>query len=157
MMMEHSKDSPDVVSCPPLVFFGALGLGLVLDWLIPLHLFVARFWYLVGLIFGLLGTTTALWCVLTLHRAGTTVQPGNPVNALVTSGPFRYSRNPMYVAMTIIYLGVSLYMDTAWPFIMLGPALVMVYRKIILREEQFLENRFGDNYRNYKKQVRRWI
>lgn len=63
----------------------------------------------------------------------------------------------MYVAMTIIYLGVSLYMDTAWPFIMLGPALVMVYRKIILREEQFLENRFGDNYRNYKKQVRRWI
>lgn len=63
----------------------------------------------------------------------------------------------MYVALTIIYLGISVYMDTAWPFIMLGPALVMVHRRIILREEQFLESRFGDNYRAYKKQIRRWI
>ncbi|HUE37040.1 MAG TPA: isoprenylcysteine carboxylmethyltransferase family protein [Candidatus Acidoferrum sp.] len=157
MTSEDTKDSPDIISCPPLVYLGALGLGLLMDWLFPAHWLLSESWQVAGGILGATGTVIGFWGVHAFHRAGTNVRPDRPVTALVTSGPFRYSRNPLYIALTVIYLGISLTGGSLWPLATLIPALTVVQCKIVRREEQYLESRFGNAYRAYKAQVHRWI
>ena len=157
MESEQIKDSPDVIWCPPIIFLGALGLGLLVDWLFPSQRLLSESWQLAGGILGATGTAIGFWGVFAFHRAGTNVRPDLPVTSLVTTGPFRYSRNPLYMALTIIYLGITLSAGSLWPLLTLMPALAVVHWKIVLREEQYLESRFGDGYRTYKAQVNRWI
>lgn len=109
------------------------------------------------MILSLIGNIIGVWAIFTLLRAGTNVRPDRPVTALVTNGPFRYSRNPLYVALTILYVAAILVLGTIWPLATLVPTLVMVHWKIVRREEQYLEARFGDTYRAYKARVHRWI
>lgn len=156
-MAEHSQDSPNVISCPPLVFAGALALGFLLNWLFPMRSFSSQRLQLLGGLVSFAGTAIGLWGVWALHRAGTNVRPDRPVTALVTNGPFRYSRNPLYLAMTLVCSGIALYTGTVWLLATLVPAVAGVHWKIVRREEQFLERRFGDDYRAYKAQVHRWI
>ena len=157
MISERSKDSPDVISFPPMVFLGALGLGMFLNWLVPSPQFSSEFFKVTGGLLGFIGTMVCGWGVLTFQLAGTNVRPNRPVTALVTGGPFRYSRNPLYLGMTVIYLGITLYAGALWPLATLVPALAVVHWRIVLREEQYLESRFGDSYRAYKTRVNRWI
>src|ERR1700723_136508 len=100
MIAEQSKNSPRVISFPPLVFLSASGAGVFLNWLMPLPLFPSVPLKIVGGILCIVGTILGLWGVHTFHHAGTNIRPDRPVNALVTDGPFRYSRNPFYIAMT---------------------------------------------------------
>jgi protein-S-isoprenylcysteine O-methyltransferase Ste14 len=155
MVSENSKDSPDVISCPPMVYVGSLGLGLLLDWFVPSQRFLS--FPITGWLLAFAGFLVGFWGVRTFIRAGTNVRPDLPVTALVTSGPYRYSRNPLYLALTIIYLGVALSIGSLWSLLTLIPALVVVHYRIVRREEEYLESRFGDNYRAYKAQVNRWI
>ncbi len=157
MISEDAKASPDVVSCPPLIFLGALGLGLLLNWLLPLQRFSSASCPVTGWIVAVAGFGIGFWGVRTFIRAGTNVRPDLPVTALVTSGPYRYSRNPLYMACTIIYLGITLSIGSLWLLVILIPALAVVRYRIVRREEEYLESRFGDNYRAYKAQVNRWI
>ena len=140
-----------------MVFLSALAAGLFLSWLIPLPQFSSVSLKVTGIILGVLGSTVGFWGLYTFRRAGTNVRPSLPVNALVTGGPFRYSRNPFYVGMTVIYVGITLYAGFLWLFVTLVPALLMVHWRIVRREEQFLESRFGEDYRAYKARVHRWI
>ena len=98
-----------------------------------------------------------VWGSATMRRAGTNVRPDRPAIALVTGGPFRFSRNPLYLSLTTLYLGITLYFDALWLLIMLVPVLAFVHWRIVLREERYLEARFGDAYRAYKARVRRWF
>jgi protein-S-isoprenylcysteine O-methyltransferase Ste14 len=157
MISEGTKDSPDVISCPPLVYLGALGLGLLLDWLVPVQRFSSASCPVTGWILAFSGFLIGFWGVRTFIRAGTNVRPDLPVTALVTDGPFRYSRNPLYMACTIIYLGITLSVGSFWLLVALIPTLAVVHYKIVRREEEYLEGRFGDCYRAYKAQVHRWI
>lgn len=157
MISESTKESPDVISCPPLIYLGALGLGLLLNWLIPSLPFLSVPCPVTGWILAFAGFVIGFWGVYTFIRAGTNVRPDLPVTALVTNGPFRYSRNPLYMACTIIYLGVTLSVGSFWPLLTLLPVLAMIHWKIVRREEEYLESRFGDSYRTYKMQVNRWI
>jgi protein-S-isoprenylcysteine O-methyltransferase Ste14 len=157
MKSERPKDSPDVISCPPMVFAGALAAGMLWSWMIPSPKFSAESLKVLGAMLGVFGTTLAFWGAYTFRRAGTHVRPSRPVTALVTGGPFRYSRNPFYLAMTVIYIGITLYVGFLWPLVTLVPALIMVQWRIVRREEQFLESRFGEDYRAYKARVHRWI
>lgn len=157
MIAEHSKDTPNVISCPPLVFLGALGLGFLLNWLMPIQSYASEAWRIIGGILGLAGTSLGVWGAYTLRRAGTGVRPDQPVTALVAGGPFRYSRNPLYIALTTIYAGIAITFGAWWPLATLVPALALVHWRIVRREEQYLEARFGDEYRAYKARVRRWI
>lgn len=103
-----------------------------------------------GFVFG-------LWGIHAMHRAGTFVRPDLPVMALVTDGPFRYTRNPLYASLTTMYAGIALSTGIWWLWVTLIPALAVVHWKIVRREEQFLEAKFGDRYRSYKARVRRWV
>jgi protein-S-isoprenylcysteine O-methyltransferase Ste14 len=158
MIAENLRDSPDsprVVAYPPLVFLAALGAGWFLNWLHPLRLPSSL--PIAGGILVLLGITLGLWGIRAFHRAGTAVRPDRPVTALVTDGPFHYTRNPLYIGLTTIYVGIALSTGVIWFLVTLAPVLVMVNWKIVRREEQFLEGKFGDDYRVYKTRVRRWV
>ncbi|MFI5210728.1 MAG: methyltransferase family protein, partial [Gemmatimonadales bacterium] len=69
----------------------------------------------------------------------------------------RFSRNPMYVGMTLLYLGIALWANSLWPLLLLPAVLVVMRRGVIAREEAYLERRFGDEYRSYRARVRRWL
>ncbi len=97
------------------------------------------------------------WFLRTMRRADTPVDPREPVSRLVTTGPFRYTRNPAYLALTMIYTGVAS-LAYALSCMLLLPAVVLVMQRgVIEREESYLEDRFGEDYLRYKAQVRRWI
>lgn len=156
-MATHSKDLPGVTACPPLIFLTTLGLGLLLHWLIPIGSFPPSFSGPLGLVLCAAGVGVGFWGCATMLRAGTNVRPDRPVTTLVTGGPFRFSRNPLYLSLIALYLGIALLFHALWPLVMLVPLLLIVHRNIVLREERFLEAKFGDVYRLYKNRVRRWL
>ena len=91
------------------------------------------------------------------RRAGTAVEPWRTSTALVTNGVYRFTRNPMYLAMALLYLGAALAADSVLALVLLPPLLVLVRVGVISREERYLERRFGDEYRRYRSSVRRWL
>jgi protein-S-isoprenylcysteine O-methyltransferase Ste14 len=95
--------------------------------------------------------------VLAFRRAGTHPQPWRPATALVVTGPYRFSRNPMYVGATLFYIGISFWVNSLWPLLLLPVVLVIMSRGVIAREEAYLERLFGDEYRSYRSRVRRWL
>ncbi len=92
-----------------------------------------------------------------MGRAGTSIKPTVPTTALVTTGPFRFSRNPLYVSVTLFYLGIAIAARSLWALALLLVVLVVMQRGVIDREERYLERRFGADYLRYKERVRRWI
>ncbi len=85
------------------------------------------------------------------------MDPWRASSALVTSGPYRFTRNPMYLGMASLYAGIALAFGLLWSLALLLAVLVVIDRGVIAREERYLERRFGDEYRIYKQQVRRWL
>jgi protein-S-isoprenylcysteine O-methyltransferase Ste14 len=147
---------PDIIAPPPLLFAGPWLGGFLLDLLVPLpRLPVAL--RLVGLALTAAGLALIGWFFVTMQRAGTPVDPREAPTALVQSGPFRLTRNPAYVGWTLIYLGLTLLAGGRWALLLLPGVLVAVDRGVILREERYLEERFGSDYREYRGRVRRWL
>ncbi|MGE0553039.1 MAG: isoprenylcysteine carboxylmethyltransferase family protein [Gemmatimonadales bacterium] len=104
-----------------------------------------------------LGVAVAVAAVRRLHAARTTLQPWESTTTLVTSGPFRYTRNPIYLSYTLLYLGVTFCANSVWPLLLLPLVLGLVILVVIGREERYLEARFGDAYQDYRRRVRRWL
>ena len=109
--------------------------------------------------FGILivGVVLAAWGIVTFRRARTAVIPHHAASQLVTSGPYRFTRNPMYVGLTIAYLGGAAVINSAWPLILLPVVLVVLVRSVVSREEQYLSDAFGDQFTAYRSRVRRWL
>jgi protein-S-isoprenylcysteine O-methyltransferase Ste14 len=148
-------DHPGVIARPPLLYGVAFVVVLALRWFWPLPIFdnSAGLWG--GAALFVLGAGIAIWGRRTLQAAGTNIDPTLPTTALVTSGPFRYSRNPLYLALTLAFLGLTLAINTWWGFVVLIPLLVVMDRGVIRREERYLEEKFGESYRHYRPEVRR--
>jgi protein-S-isoprenylcysteine O-methyltransferase Ste14 len=152
--------TPGVRIPPPAVFAAAFLIGLALDrWVLSLGLggiprsaLLATGWLLIVAAILLIW-----WAVVTFVRARTTFLPTRPARTLVATGPFRYSRNPMYVGMSAFYIGLSLLMRTAWPLVLLPLVLISLYAFVIRREERYLGDAFGDEYAAYRARVRRWL
>ena len=157
-MTQNGKDTPGIVLPPPLVFLAALAGGFLLDRAVPVNLEPAAAPVRVaGLVLVVLGGALMFAGLRTFLRAGTAFRPAQPATRLLTAGPFRYTRNPLYVALTLVYLGIALAAAMAWPVATLVPALVVIRYRVIAREEAYLERKFGDAYRDYKGRVRRWL
>ncbi len=97
------------------------------------------------------------WFERTLRHAGTPANPYKPVSNVVTEGPFRYTRNPAYLSMAMIYTGIAALANALWAMLLLPGALLVIQRGVIEREERYLERKFGEEYLRYKALVRRWI
>ncbi|MGE5443670.1 MAG: methyltransferase family protein [Ignavibacteriales bacterium] len=98
-----------------------------------------------------------IWSVRTFRLAKTSLIPVKPTTAIVTDGPFRFSRNPIYVGFAFLYLGVGLWLNALWVVVMLVPLLLVIQSYVIVREERYLELKFGQEYLQYKARVRRWL
>lgn len=154
-MLETATIRP--VAKPPYLYGGFLVAGIVLHIIKPLTIF-ARFWLgiAIGLPLVFAGALLIRWAVRTLLRSE--VNPRfKPVGVIVSSGPYHFTRNPMYLAFTCIYSGVAFAVDTLWPFALLPFLIAILYYGVIRREERYLETRFGDEYRAYRSRVRRWM
>jgi protein-S-isoprenylcysteine O-methyltransferase Ste14 len=151
------SDAPGVLVFPPALFAGTLVLGLVLHWLRPVSLLPPLPARLAGLVVLVLSWWLVHSAEAAMKRAGTNVRPDQPSLAIVTDGPFRFSRNPMYLATTGVYLGITLLVNTPWPLILLSPMLLVLHWGVVRREERYLEAKFGEPYRAYKSRVRRWV
>ena len=151
-------DIPHVLAPPPVIFLGALALGLALQAVSPLPLFVSR---LVARVVGgcmILGGLALSGSVMHhFSRAGTPVIPWQETRRLVVSGPYRFSRNPDYLGQALLAAGLALFLAAPWALLALVPALLLVRYGVIAREEQYLEHRFGDEYRHFRRRVRRWL
>ena len=156
-MTKKTHDHADVLAPPPLIYGGALLAGLALQWLDPIVLLsrtVARAFGLLLIGFSFLISIPAL---RTMQRAQTSVRPDTPTTAIVTTGPFRYTRNPLYLSFTLLYAGITLVVNAFWPFLLLPLVLVVMNRGVIAREEHYLTQKFGKVYTQYKAQVGRWF
>ncbi|MCU1339506.1 MAG: hypothetical protein JWO19_5087 [Bryobacterales bacterium] len=103
------------------------------------------------------GGLLAFSAVYNFGRKGTNLRPDRPSSALVVAGPYRFTRNPMYLALTIFYLGVAVLMQSVCAVLLLPFVLFVIQRKVIRREEAYLERRFGAAYTRYQSEVRRWL
>ena len=143
---------------PPLVFLGALVIGVILNIVRPLPIFTdGQIGDVLGLIATLGSAALAFWAFRTMLRAGEQPDPAVPTKSIVRQGPFGRTRNPIYISFALFNLGVALLMNNLW--IILALVLLMLYvdRGIVLREERSLEQQFGQEYLDYKANVRRWI
>jgi protein-S-isoprenylcysteine O-methyltransferase Ste14 len=155
--MHNAADVPGVLVFPPLLFGVTLALGLLLHLIYPVNLLPVLLARIAGTLILIASVWLALSAEAAMKRAGTNVRPDRPTLALVTDGPFRFTRNPLYLAAIGIYVGIALLVDTLWPLVLLIPLLVVLAKGVIGREERYLEAKFGETYRNYKSRVRRWL
>jgi protein-S-isoprenylcysteine O-methyltransferase Ste14 len=151
------QDNPGIKFPPPLIYLLPLILGLLLDRRVHI-LFLPRG---VGRIIGwpLVGGGALLggWFRHTMREADAPVRTDRPVPRLTTKGPFRYSRNPGYVALAMIYAGIAVLRNSLWAIVLLPLVLIVIQREEIGREERYLERTFGEEYLDYKSRVRRWV
>lgn len=150
-------DTAGVIAPPPLIFLMGLFVGYWLEYLWPSPALPNDIGYPLGALLGLIGLAAALPALLGFRRAGTSPEPWHPSTALVTGGLYRYTRNPMYVGMTLIYLGITAAFGGFWMLAMLLPTLMTMQCGVILLEERYLEAKFGKAYRDYRALVRRWL
>ena len=156
-MPNDEQDKAGVVAPPPLIYLGALVFGLLLGRRFPMGFLprtMAR-----GLGWPLLGGGVLLlgWFEQAMRQADTPTSPYKPVERIATEGPFRYTRNPGYLAMAMIYAGIASLANALWAVLLLPVALLVIQRGVIEREERYLEGKFGEEYLSYKARVRRWI
>ncbi len=152
-----APDTAKVLLPPPLLFLAAMLIGLVLQGVAPCR-WLPPAW-INWIVFPLGGASglLAIWGVLTLRAARTAIDPYKPTTALVQRGPYRFSRNPLYLALILLFIGIAAWCNALWILLLLIPAVVVLQLGVIRREEAYLERRFGAAYRAYRARVRRWL
>ena len=156
--MNGIHDRSNAVVRPPLALALAVLGGLVAERLIPLPFLpesVPRIW--AGSAVLVLGLALGASAIATLRQAGTRVETSKPTTAIVSRGPYRVTRNPIYLGMLAILIGLAIALNTAWLLVALVPFYLIIRFGVIAREEAYLERKFGDTYLSYKSRVRRWI
>ncbi len=156
-MTARENDCPGAIAKPPLIYLGFLLLGLGLDWLWPVAVLPETAQYALGAALIGLGLLVAVAAVRRFKAAGTSFRTHEPATAILSDGLYGVSRNPIYLGLTAIYIGVGVMADAGWVMALLGPLLLVMHYGVIAREERYLERKFGEDYRRYKAKVRRWI
>lgn len=159
-MGAQAPDSAGVRFPPPLIYLVPLALGIWLrhlDPLIQVSPAAAALLKRAGIAMVIIAGALLLWALTTFWRARTAVIPHKTATTLVIAGPYRLTRNPMYLGLTILYIGVSLWAAAVWPLLFLPMVIIVMRVAVINREEAYLARRFGDQYRQYQARVRRWI
>lgn len=150
-------DRPRVTVPPPLIIGIPFAVGMVLQWLFPLRFPPRWIGLSLGVLCGLPAVVLLFTARIAFRRARTSMIPTYPSRAMLVDGPFRFTRNPLYVGLVLLYAGISLGTSTAWPLLFLPIIVIALHHLAILPEERYLEHRYGDEYRAYKTRVRRWI
>lgn len=154
-----TRDHPGVIAPPPLIFAGFLAAGVLSDryvsgWSLQLPVFAAQ---AMAVLLGGAGLVFLAGALGLFRRAGTRPEPWQPTTAIVTGGVYRVTRNPMYVGISLVCAGLALTFGSPLALALLPVAVMVIHRSVILREERYLEEKFGAEYLAYKARVRRWL
>ena len=142
---------------PPLVYLGSIALGLVLHLIWPVRLVPPWVSTPVGAMVSLVAVALFISATRTFRAAGTPIPGNRPTTTIVRTGPYRFSRNPIYLAFSLLQLGLSLWVNGLALLITLIPAVALMSLVVIPREERYLEARFPSEYLPYQASVRRWL
>ena len=159
-MTDHAPpgdDRPGILAPPPLIYLSALATGLLVEWWVPAARLPEAVPRHAGWLFAAAGTCLLVWAVVVMRRARTAIDPYKPSTAVVEDGPYRYSRNPIYVADALLYVGLALLLRSLVGLLLLPVALLVMEFGVVRREERYLEKKFGGAYLKYKSRVRRWL
>lgn len=162
MNATQKSRGPGLFCPPPLVYVAVFLIGLLLEQMV-IRLRVVSGGApevglaVVGIVVTAFGVGVVAWGMLTFRKARTSIITIRPATTLVRHGPYRYTRNPMYIGLTIAYVGVALAMNSGWTLVVLPLAMYAMYRLVIRREERYLSAEFGSEYAEYRQRVRRWI
>jgi protein-S-isoprenylcysteine O-methyltransferase Ste14 len=150
-------DTPGIKVPPPLIYLLPLLLGSLLDRTSHIPFLPHRVGRIIGwpIVGG--GVLLGGWFGRTMRQADAPVHTDKPVPRLTTEGPFRYTRNPGYLALTMVYAGIAVLRNSLWAILLLPLVVVVIQREVIGREERYLERTFGEEYLAYKARVRRWV
>jgi protein-S-isoprenylcysteine O-methyltransferase Ste14 len=141
---------------PPIIFLCAILLGIALNHAWPLH-FLSPMVRLLGPLVTACAVLLFLLSYREFRAAGTSVRGSERTTTIVRTGPYRFSRNPIYLAFILFVLGLSVWFNNAWLLVTLVPAVGLIAMVVIPREERFLERNFNDHYSSYRARVRRWL
>ena len=155
-MNETPGDHPGVVIFPPLLFVICLACGTAAHLLCPYRIPDGRWTWSAGIV-AIASGLIALWAKRVMKAAGTNVRPDLPALAIVDSGPFAFTRNPLYTSLMLLYTAIGLALRSPAFLVVLVPLAGVLHFGVVLREERYLDAKFGDAYRAYRARVRRWI
>ena len=156
--MADTTDTANVIFRPPFAWAVAVLAGLALNWLMPLPFVPAAApagW--LGAMVFVLALALFSWAIVTITRAGSNVPTKLPTTTIVESGPYRFTRNPIYLGMFLGLIGLAIAFDNLWLLMMLVPFVLVIRYGVVAREEPYLERKFGELYRGYRSRVRRWL
>jgi protein-S-isoprenylcysteine O-methyltransferase Ste14 len=156
-LRNETTDRAQIKVNPFVIIGGALIAALLLQWLLPLPFLAPTLARIVGVLVFLLGFGFGLPAARRMRQVKTTFNPYHSSTSLVTSGTFRITRNPLYVANLVNYTGLVIFFRTPWGLLLLPVIVWLMNRWVIIQEERYLEQKFGDEYRHYKAKVRRWL
>ena len=156
-MSQHTRDNAGVICPPPLIYLGFLVAGLGIDYYRPYPLLPDSVQYAVGSALIVAALALNVPALRRFLRAGTAINPAKTTTVLVTDGPYRFTRKPLHVALACFYAGIAVAADSIWALALLLPLVMIVQYGVVLREERYLEGKFGEDYLRYKASVRRWV
>jgi protein-S-isoprenylcysteine O-methyltransferase Ste14 len=156
--MPDTTDTANVRIRPPIAWALAVVAGFLLHWLLPLPFVPASLpaVWIGGAVFAA-ALALLVWAFVTMTRAGTNVPTSQPSTAIVEAGPYRHTRNPIYLAMMLGLVGLAFAFDSLWLLLVLVPFALVIRYGVVAREEAYLSRKFGDGYRRYLGRVRRWL
>ena len=155
-MSEEKHDN--VIAPPPVIWIVLIALGYLLGLWQPLPFVPATdFFFWLGILIWFFGFVLAVLAFLQFRNAGTDVRPNTETSAIVDTGVYAFSRNPIYLGGVIGIAGFAIALNNFWILLMIVPYILIISYGVINREEAYLEKRFGETYLDYKKRVRRWV
>jgi protein-S-isoprenylcysteine O-methyltransferase Ste14 len=152
-----NPDSAGVIAPPPLIFGVPLAAALYEDTSHHLPVMSPRFGMIIGAVLILVALVIIAASFAQFARAHTAVMPYNPTTTIVESWPYSFTRNPIYLGLAIVYIGIAILFNSLWPFLLLPLVILVMHRGVIEREERYLEGKFGSDYLDYESRVRRWL
>ena len=150
-------DNPGVVAFPPLIFAAFAAVGIAMHFIAPVPLLPDWPARVVGIGLVFLAGTLALWARRVMVAAGTNIRPDLPALTIVRDGPYRFTRNPMYLSLCLLQVAIGFLVDDWVALLLVVPLALVLHFGVILREERYLEAKFGDQYLELKRRVRRWL
>jgi len=156
-MNVEASSGPGIRIPPPVIYVAALAIGFVLNYLWPMSPFSGSSRYVIGSLLIAVNVLIMPPVLRRFRRAGTPFDPRKAASVLITDGPYQFSRNPSYVSLTLLYLGIGILLNNGWILILVAPVFLVMDLWVVRKEERHLETKFGEDYLRYKATVRRWL
>jgi len=159
-VVEPRKDHPSVIAFPPLIWAVTVVVSLLAHFFVigmPMSFLPRAISILIGIACFMIAPILAISALRVMKAAGTNVNPSEPTTTIVRGGPYRFTRNPMYLALTLLQIGVAFLLNDAIMLLFAAALALIFHFGVILREERYLEGKFGEEYLALKRSVRRWL